>query len=1105
MSEHIAAYSVDENNRFVIKNYNWAKSFSNFFPGIAGKWGIPIWCYYVNRNQGMCSLGVANKDHQIMEFLSFNKAVASVGKVGFRTYLKINDEKVYEPFQKTKNAKISQEMMVSSSELEIREKNEDIGIETGVTYYSLVGYKIPALVRETTIKNTSQSRISLELVDGLPHIFPYGVDISIIQTTPRHIEGMMKVDDYKGVPLYRLKQTPQDTEQVAKLEGGNFWFSVKKGDSKPLTKGLVVDPAILYGEAENYDYPWTFEERNLDQLLDQKQIRQNRTPSAFTTTKVELNPGEEVSLESFVGYTKTDEGLDVLLADLQKKDFLKNKKEENVELIEKIKHRSFTCTASTAFNEYAHQTFLDNVIRGGMPMTFDTAENKSAFYLYSRQNGDIERDYHYFVLEPTYLSQGTGHYRSILQNRRCDSWFFPEIEDYNIRLYMNLTQLDGFSPLEVMGTTYRAKNVEKAHAWLQSFVPKDKQELFQSMIAQKFTPGEFIMALEDQGVEVKKSNEDVLKELISFCEENEVGERLHLGFWIDHWCYNLDTIETYLMLSPDKTKELLIDKKDYSFYDNPDQVKPRDEKYVFANGKIHQYDAVVYDKEKAKFLDRRSSFNNRVRTEYGKGDIYQTNLCAKLLCHIANRIATLDPDNVGVEMEANKPGWNDSMSAIAGIFGSSLCHTFEIERASGMLLKALQALYADKAESLSVYDELAGLIRNLNTALEKRLSSQEVNKRLLYWDESHSLKEAYREKTKYGVKGSETNVSISEIEGFLKNCVSLIQELYKDENKHLAFNKEGIPYTYLTYEVPEYDFLFENKTKKLSMQGYPCVKPKSFKVKPIALFLEGPVHYLRVHPEKAKETCAAIKESNLYDKKLKMYKVCESLKDESYEIGRVHAWGSGWIENESIYTHMETKYLLELIKCGLYDEFYSAMQTGIPCFFDPHVYGRSIFENVSFIVSSAFVDEKMHGQGLQARLSGVTNEMIHVWVLMMAGQQPFYMNKNNELSFKLDPRLPEWLFSKEEKNITYYDAEDKLVEETVPKNSVACKLFGNLFTVYLNPERKNTYGKEGAKITSYQITYRDGSEEQISDSVMDSKIAGAIRGGEVVKIYAKLA
>ena len=72
-------YYLDCEKRFVIENYNWAKPFSSFFPGIAGKWGVPLWAYYVNRGQCVSSIGVRDKDNAIVEFFSFNKACQMVG------------------------------------------------------------------------------------------------------------------------------------------------------------------------------------------------------------------------------------------------------------------------------------------------------------------------------------------------------------------------------------------------------------------------------------------------------------------------------------------------------------------------------------------------------------------------------------------------------------------------------------------------------------------------------------------------------------------------------------------------------------------------------------------------------------------------------------------------------------------------------------------------------------------------------------------------------------------------------------------------------------------------------------------------------------------
>ena len=76
-------YRLDQNYRFVVENYNWAKPFSNFFPGIGGKWGIPLWVFYVNRNQCLSSMGVKDKDDAIVEFYSFNKALQLIDRHGF--------------------------------------------------------------------------------------------------------------------------------------------------------------------------------------------------------------------------------------------------------------------------------------------------------------------------------------------------------------------------------------------------------------------------------------------------------------------------------------------------------------------------------------------------------------------------------------------------------------------------------------------------------------------------------------------------------------------------------------------------------------------------------------------------------------------------------------------------------------------------------------------------------------------------------------------------------------------------------------------------------------------------------------------------------------
>jgi hypothetical protein len=59
---------------------------------------------------------------------------------------------------------------------------------------------------------------------------------------------------------------------------------------------------------------------------------------------------------------------------------------------------------------------------------------------------------------------------------------------------------------------------------------------------------------------------------------------------------------------------------------------------------------------------------------------------------------------------------------------------------------------------------------------------------------------------------------------------------------------------------------------------------------------------------------------------------------------------------------MSYKFYLELLRGSLYFEFFEEIRTGVVAFMDPQIYGRSPLEVSSFIISSAFPDETLHGK-----------------------------------------------------------------------------------------------------------------------------------------------
>ena len=182
----------------------------------------------------------------------------------------------------------------------------------------------------------------------------------------------------------------------------------------------------------------------------------------------------------------------------------------------------------------------------------------------------------------------------------------------------------------------------------------------------------------------------------------------------------------------------------------------------------------------------------------------------------------------------------------------------------------------------------------------------------------------------------------------------------------------------------------------------------------LPFFLEGPVRWLKLEAAQAEkaELARRVQESALYDRELGMYKVNESLSGVSFEAGRAVAFSPGWLENESIWLHMEYKYLLELLKSGLYEEFAQAFRTAAVPFLDPERYGRSPLENVSFLASSANPDPSVWGQGFVARLSGSTAEFLQIWQLMFFGPDPFRVGEAG-LELHFSPCVPDYLMDGE--------------------------------------------------------------------------------------------
>lgn len=1039
---------------YTIRNYTGEPPFASFLPGIAGPLGVPMWAFYVNRGQAIAGFGVESKNAPIMEFQPANKAYRLTPLLGFRTFLKLGDHPslpFYEPFAPWSPGRPQRLMHVDLNELTLVEENSEAGLKAQVTYFILPGEPVAALVRQLTLTNFGASPLDLELLDGLPALIPFGADNGAIKNISRTIEAWMQVEGHtEGLPFYRLRASAADTAEVSTILAGHFAFGWMEQDGHLQPLPVLVDPDPIFAHDTSLQSPVAFLARSLDELLAAPQITGGKTPCAFFVATTRLQPGHGLSITALFGHTSSRAALDNQVQRLRDPALIARKQAEARALAQQITDPIATRSAAPLFDGYCRQSFLDNVLRGGKPERLGDSARPHVYYIYSRKHGDLERDYNDFFLAAEYYSQGNGNFRDVAQNRRNDVWFWPEVGDFNIRLHLSLIQADGYNPLVLQGVRFALPSPAQSDLVRHSSRP----EQLAPLLAEPFTPGGLLKAIENRAVPLDMPPVEFLNRALRTAEP-QIQAVFGEGFWIDHWTYLLDLIESFAAIYPDRLNAILFETS-LPYFVSPVVVQPRSEKYVLTEAGPRQLHAIHHD---------HTQREGWLRSDQGRGPLFHSRVIEKLFLLALLKTATRDPWGMGVEMEAGKPGWYDALNGLPGLFGSSMPESYELLR----LLRFLRQVLTDRDETLRLPVEAEMLLRDVVTILDECPKADHRR-----WDRLATARERYRQSVQAGVQGD--TIALHAVQ-----AIASLDRMIEDVSRGIARANgltNDLPPTYFAWEMTAFEIQRDPITgeERRDAQGRPLLRACRFEPRPLPPFLEGPTRALKILPaDEARRLHAQMLAGPLWDKALGMFKVNASLADEPHDIGRARAFTPGWLENESIWLHMHYKYLLALLQKGLFEDFYALARTGLISFRDPVQYGRSPLENSSFLVSSTHPDASLHGRGFVARLSGATAEFLHMWTLMMVGPQPFFM-QDGELHLAFKPALPDWLF-REDGTLTF-------------------TFLGRCRITY----RKCRPITEQTRVTAVTLHLTDGRSLDLPGGVIPAPYAVMVRNGEIGRI-----
>ncbi len=293
------------------------------------------------------------------------------------------------------------------------------------------------------------------------------------------------------LPFYRVRASMVDTASVSEVKGGNFAYAV---DEKGSRLSCLFDPEVIFGYDNSLEKPVEFKEKGLG-VLKTRQNRSNLMPAAFFAQKKTLKKGESVTFYELIGQVDQLGDLENFL-DSRKPDpaFFESKLSRANVITDQLTDRVETRTGSKSFDEYTRYTFMDNVLRGGLPVKIG---KDKIFYVYSRKHGDLEREYNYFAMSPEFYSQGNGNFRDVNQNRRLDSFFAPFTGRESIHMFYSLLQADGYNPLSIEKLTYTISD-EKLDEILHEV--QGSGEIRKAISGQHFTPGKLALVCEDDSV-----------------------------------------------------------------------------------------------------------------------------------------------------------------------------------------------------------------------------------------------------------------------------------------------------------------------------------------------------------------------------------------------------------------------------------------------------------------------------------------------------------------------------------------------------------------------------------------------------------------------------
>ncbi|MDV7186049.1 hypothetical protein R3X25_02045 [Lutibacter sp. TH_r2] len=636
---------IGEESYYKISNVDEMRPFFMSIVSYSNHW------MFLSSNGGLTA-GRKNAQFALFPYYTDDKITEFAEITGSKTILKVqlnNKTYLWEPFSNRFEGayKIKRNLYKNNygNKVIFEEINEDLGLKFKYSWNSTEKY---GFVKKSMLTNISKQNKTIEVLDGLQNILPYGVGDALQNASSNLVDAYKRseLDTEAGIGIFALSAIIVDKAEPSEALKTNVVWSVGVDNPTYLLSSLQID-SFRKGKKIQQETD-VKAEKGAYFTLSEFSLKAESEKDWYTIADVSKSVSE---LNEITKWIKEEENLvDLIVKDIEEgttKLVTLNGNSDGIQL-----------TADDLINTRHFANTLFNIMRGGifdddykiekadfikyianankkvlkkkeddlanLPEVFSleflkelennqTDKNFKRLCLeylplkFSRRHGDPSRPWNKFSINTKSEIDGSkildyeGNWRDIFQNWEALAHSYPEFIESMIHKFLNATTFEGYNPYRVTKDGFDWETVEPDNPWS------------------------------------------------------------YIGYWGDHQIiYLLKFLEFIEKYYPNKLASY-FNQEIFVYANVPYKIKKYED--ILKNSK----DTIEFDAE----LDE--SINEK-KTQLGADGallrdenyfIYKVNFVEKILATVLAKVSNFIPEG-GIWMNTQRPEWNDANNALVG-------------------------------------------------------------------------------------------------------------------------------------------------------------------------------------------------------------------------------------------------------------------------------------------------------------------------------------------------------------------------------------------------------------------------------------------------------